>query len=222
MQAFRSKAAGASAYTDFLPPERGGRTVTQAPKRADYVDAEFEVISTSARRTPYPVFNESRKTGKRKQPSLSVVEDKVSLATRLLTFAETRLRDMPVRRFAGLVAGFALASFLAIVGFAGTGQADVQPLAISGITSALDYSGGMRVLSVYGSIDNRSDVEQTLPLVVVEVSANGRKVTSTRVMTDGAVIAAGESRHFMTRLPYAGGKMPEVTVSFVENGVSPR
>ncbi|HEV7317732.1 MAG TPA: hypothetical protein VGO04_03875 [Ensifer sp.] len=222
MQAFRSKTAGASAYADFLPPERGGRNGAAAPRRTDYVDAEFEVVSASSRRTPYPVFNDSAKAGHRARPTLTVVTDGSSAATRLMRLAETRLRDMPARRFAGLVAGFALASFLAIVGFAGDGQADVEPLAITGVTSTLDYSGGLRVLSVYGSIDNRSDVEQRLPLVVVGVASNGRQVTSTRVMPEGAAIAPGESRHFMTKLPYAGGKMPDVTVSFTENGVSPR
>ncbi|MGF6156939.1 hypothetical protein M2267_002194 [Ensifer sp. KUDG1] len=222
MQAFRTKSASSSAYTDFLPPERGGRDGATAPRRADVVDAEFEVISASSRRTPYPVFNDNAQTGSRRRPTLTVVEQEPSLGGRLLRLAETRLRDMPARRFAGMVAGVALASFLAIVGFAGDGQADVQPLAISGIKSGLDYSGGMRVLSVYGSIDNRSDVEQRLPQVVVEITANGRKVTTTRVMPEGAAIAPGESRHFMTRLPYAGGKMPEVAVSFAENGVSAR
>lgn len=222
MQAFRTKTAGASAHADFLPPERGGRDRATTLRRTDYVDAEFEVISTSTRRTPYPVSNDGAKTGSRTRPMLTIVTDEVSLAGRLVGFAETRLRDMPARRFAGLVAGFALASFLAIVGFAGDGQADVQPLEITGVTSALDYSGGMRVLSVYGSIDNRSYVQQRLPLVVVEVAANGRKVTATRVMPEGATIAPGESRHFMARLPYAGGKMPNVTVSFAEDGVSAR
>ena len=220
MHAFRTKTAGASA--DFLPPERGGREGAAMPRRVDYVDAEFEVIAASSRRAPYPVFNDKVRIGNRKRPSLTVVAHETSPAGRLLSLAEARLRDMPMRRFAGLVAGFALASFLVIVGFAGDGQADVQPLTISGVTSSLDYSGGMRVLSVYGSIDNRSDAERRLPLVVVGVAANGRQVTTTRVMPEGTAIAAGESRHFMTRLPYAGGKMPDVTVSFAENGVSAR
>ncbi|MBK5566663.1 MAG: hypothetical protein I8N66_09315 [Ensifer sp. SSB1] len=220
MHAFRTKAAGASA--DFLPPERGGREAAAMSRRVDYVDAEFEVIAGPSRRAPYAVFNDNAKSGNRKRPTLTVVAEKTSLAARVLSLAEGRLRDMPARRFAGLVAGFALASFLGIVGFAGDGQADVQPLLITGVTSTLDYSGGMRVLSVYGSIDNRSDVEQRLPLVLVGVAANGRQVTTTRVMPEGAAIAPGESRHFMTRLPYAGGKMPDVTVSFAENGVSTR
>lgn len=215
MHAFRTKATGAAA--DFVPPERGGRAGAAMPRRIDYVDAEFEVISSTPRR-PYP----QKKSGHQERPSLTVVADRTSLAGKVLGVAETRLRDMPARRFAGLVAGFALASFMAIVGFAGNGQADVQPLEITGITSSLDYSGGMRVLSVYGSIDNRSDVEQRLPPVVVGVAANGRPVTATRVMPEGTTIAPGESRHFMTRLPYTGGKMPDVTVSFAENGVSAR
>ncbi|HEV7308546.1 hypothetical protein [Ensifer sp.] len=222
MQAFRKNSASAGVYGDFLPPEPAGRSGKAQPRRNDFVDADFEVISATSRRTPYPVFNDNGSTRRQTRPTLTVVAKDTSPAARLMRMAETRLRDMPARRFAGLVAGFALASFLAIVGFAGSGQADVQPLAISGVTSALNYSGGLRVLSVYGSIDNRSDVEQRSPVVVVEIAANGRKVTTTRVMPEGAVIAAGESRHFMTKLPYAGGKMPDVTVSFAENGVSPR
>ncbi|MBP1885198.1 hypothetical protein [Sinorhizobium mexicanum] len=207
MQAFRSRTA---ARIDLLPPEREARPSGATARNLDYVDAEFETIAVAARPSPYPVFNDNRRATRRSAKP----------ARQVLTVVEARLRGMPRRQFAGLVSGLGLGVFLLIAGLFGGGQADTQPLSIGGVTTSFDYAGGMRVLSVYGSIDNRSGTEQRLPLVVVDVRSNGRKVTATRLMPDGASIAPGESRHFAARLPYTGGKMPKVTVSFAENSVS--
>ncbi|MBB4185883.1 hypothetical protein [Sinorhizobium terangae] len=208
MQAFRSRT---TAHVDLLPPEREARPSGATARMLDYVDAEFETIATTARPSPYPVFNVNRKAAlaRRGKPTRQV-----------LTIVEARLRGMPARQFAGLVSGLGLGVFLLIAGLFSEGQADTQPLSIGGVRASFDYAGGMQVLSVYGSIDNRSGTEQRLPLVVVDVRSNGHKVTATRLMPDGASIAPGESRHFAARLPYAGGKMPDVTVSFAENSVS--
>ncbi|NRP69939.1 hypothetical protein ILFOPFJJ_00815 [Ensifer psoraleae] len=211
MQAFRSKTA---ARVDLLPPERDARPSGAVARNPNYVDAEFETIANTVRPSPYPVFNDNRR-GQR----LSTAQSGKP-ARQVLTVIETRLRAMPPRRFAGLVGGLGLGAFLLIVGLFNEDQADARPLSIGGVTTSFDYAGGMRVLSVHGSIDNRSGTEQRLPLVVVDVRSNGRKVTATRLMPDGAPIAPGESRHFAARLPYAGGKMPDVTVSFAETSVS--
>jgi len=222
MQAFRTKSAGAAASADLLLPDRAQRQAASATRRADYVDVEFETVAATARRTPYPVFNDTRQRSRRSGPRLTVVRDEQAAGGRFLSLAEARLRAMPPRQFAGLVAAFALAAFAGIIALS-TGDQRIQaPLAISDITTSLDYSGGMRVLSVYGAIDNSSSGLQRLPLIVVDVISNGRKVTATRLLPEGAAIAPGESRRFVTRLPYAGGKMPEVKVSFAENGVSVR
>lgn len=222
MQAFRTTSAGAAAYADLLPPDRGTREGVTTTRRTDYVDAEFETVSTTARRNPYPVFNDSRQQSRRPGPTLSVVFDEQPTVRRILSLAEARLRAMPARQFAVLVAGFALAAFAGIIALSTDDGVVREPLAITDVTASLDYSGGMRVLSVYGSIDNSSSDLQRLPLIVVDVMSNGRKVTATRLMPEGAAIAPGESRRFVTKLPYAGGKMPEVKVSFAENGVSVR
>ncbi|MDK1375141.1 MULTISPECIES: hypothetical protein [unclassified Sinorhizobium] len=210
MQAFRSRT---TARIDLLPPEREARLSGATARNLDYVDAEFETIATAARPSPYPVFNDNRRAGHRTRHRGKPVRQ-------ALTVVETRLRGMPPRQFAGLVSGLGLGVFLLIAGLFSGGQADSKPLSIGGVTTSFDYAGGMRVLSVYGSIDNRSSTEQRLPLVVVDVRSNGRKVTATRLMPDGASIAPGESRHFAARLPYTGGKMPDVTVSFAESSVS--
>ncbi|MCA1406178.1 hypothetical protein I6F26_21265 [Ensifer sp. IC3342] len=208
MQAFRSRT---TARVDLLPPEREARSSGATARNLDYVDAEFETIATAARPSP-PVFNDNRRAARHRRGEMQ--------ARQVLTVVEATLRRMPPRQFAGLVSGLGLGVFLLIVGLFSGGQADTQPLSIGAVTTSFDYAGGMQVLSVYGSIDNRSGTEQRLPLVVVDVSSNGRKVTATRLMPDGVSIAPGESRHFAARLPYAGGKMPDVTVSFAENSVS--
>jgi hypothetical protein len=217
MQAFRTKTAG----IDLIPPERVRRPAAPAARNLDYIDVEFETVAPGPRRSPYPVFNDNRRSAARpvQRPTTTI---RSGAAARLLAIAEARLRAMPVRRFAGLAAGLGLTVFLLMAGLGGHGEADAHPLAIEGVTTSLDYTGGMRVLSVYGAIDNRSDLEQRLPPMVVEVMSNGRAVTATRLMPEDAAIAPGESRRFVTRLPYAGGKMPDVTVSFAENSVSPR
>ncbi|MCA1368002.1 hypothetical protein I6F15_11380 [Bradyrhizobium sp. BRP14] len=216
MQAFRARTTG----IDLIPPERRPRSNAAAVRPLDYIDVEFETIAATVRRSPYPVFNDNRRSAGRPVLRPATVRGNEGVAERVLAAVEARLSVMPSRRFAGLVAGLALSAFLLVAGFSGEGQADMHPLAIEGISASMDYSGGMRVLAVYGRIDNRSATEQRLPPVVVDVTSNGRKVTSTRLTLEGAPIAPGESRHFVTRLPYAGGKEPDVAVSFAENSVS--
>ncbi|MDK1490449.1 hypothetical protein QN219_10300 [Sinorhizobium sp. 7-81] len=217
MQAFRSKTA---ARVDLLPPERDARTRGAVARSPNYVDVEFETVANTVRPSPYPVFNDNRQAAARGCSQCASTAQSGKPARQVLTVIETRLRAMPPRRFAGLVGGLGLGAFLLIAGLFNEDQGDARPLSIGGVTTSFDYAGGMRVLSVYGSIDNRSGTEQRLPLVVVDVTSNGRKVTATRLMPDGTSIAPGESRHFAARLPYAGGKMPDVTVSFAETSVS--
>lgn len=219
MQAFRTKRTAA---IDLLPPEREGRRPSRAALRdPDYIDVEFETLGPSPRRGPYPVFNDNRRTGAR-LVSRPMTSGGMSLPRQILARMAARLDAMPPRRFAGLVAGAILAAFLAISGLAGQSEADAHPLAIEDVTAALRDSGGMRVLSVYATIGNRSEVEQRLPSVVVDVMSNGRKITATRLLPEGAAMAPGERRHLVARLPYAGGKKPDVTVSFDEDSASLR
>lgn len=218
MQAFRARTSG----IDLIPPERASRSNAAGRRTVDYIDVEFETIAPGVRGGPYPVFNDNRRSGGGPAQRPSGLRKSGDRAGRLLTVVEARLEAVPPRRFAGLVAAVGLTVFMLTVGFSGVGQADTRPLAIEAVTTSLEESGGMRVLAVYGSIENRSASEQRLPPVIVDVASNGRKVTTTRLMLDGTPIAPGESRRFLTRLPYAGGKKPDVTVSFVENSVSDR
>lgn len=219
MQAFRTKTA---AGIDLIPPERTPRraaAAAAAARHGDYIDVEFETLAPGQRRSTYPVFNDNRRTAAR-PVSRAVKVPGESLLPRLVTMVETRLDAMPARGFAGLVTVLGLIVFLLMAGLGGQDEADAHPLMIEGVTASLEDSGGMRVLSVYGTIDNRSGGEQRLPSVIVEVMNSGRKVTATRLMHEGAAMAPGERRHFVARLPYSGGKRPDVTVSFAENSAS--
>lgn len=218
MQAFRTKTA---AGIDLLLPERRPRSAAAAARRLDYIDVEFETLASGPRRSAYPVYNDNRRAAVRRA-SRPVTAAAESLPRRIIAMVESKLDAMPARRFAGLVLALGLAAFLTFAGLGGQGEADAHPLAIQGVTTSLGDAGGMRVLSVYATIGNRSGSEQRVPTLVVNVTSNGRKVTATRLMPEGAPLAAGESRHFLARLPYAGGKKPVVTVSFAENSASSR
>lgn len=218
MQAFRTKTA---AGIDLLLPVRRPRSAAAAVRRLDYIDVEFETLAPGPRRSAYRVCNDGRRAADRpvSRPTTVAVE---SLPRRIMAMVEQRLDAMPARRFAGLVLALGVAAFLTIAGFGGKGEVDAHPLAIEGVTASLGDAGGMRVLSVYATIDNRSGREQYVPSLVVDVMSNGRRMTATRVMPEGAALAPGESRHLVARLPYAGGKKPEVTVSFAESSASSR
>ncbi len=218
MQAFRAKTAG----IDLISPERASRSGAAQPRRLDYIDVEFETVAASARRSPYPTFNDKLRAGGRPAPATTTVRENESGAWRILAAVEARLSAMPRRRFASLVAALGLAAFVLITGSSRDGQADTHPLSVEGISASLEDSGGMRVLAVYGSVENHSAGQQRLPPVFVEVTNGGRRVTTTRLMLDGMPMAPGESRRFVTRLPYTGGKEPDVTVSFAENSASDR
>lgn len=217
MQAFRTKTA---AGIDLLLPERRPRSAAAAARRLDYIDVEFETLASGPRRSAYPVYNDNRRAAVRTASRPMVAAE--SLPRRIMAMVESKLNAMPARRFAGLVLALGLAAFLTIAGLGGQSEVDAHPLAIQGVTTSLGEAGGMRVLSVYATIDNRSGSEQYVPPLVVDVTSNGRKVTATRLMPEGAALAPGESRHFVARLPYAGGKKPVVTVSFAENSASSR
>lgn len=218
MQSFRTKTASG---IDLLPPERGPRSAAAAARRLEYIDVEFETLAPGPRRSAYPVYNDNRRAATRplSHPTTVTAE---GLPHRIMSLAETKLEAMPARRFASLVLALGLAAFLTIAGLGGQGEADAHPLAIEGVTTSLGDAGGMRVLSVYATIDNRSGSEQQVPPLVVDVMSNGRKVTATRLMPESSALAPGESRHFVARLPYAGGKMPEVSISFAESRASSR
>ncbi|ASQ03022.1 hypothetical protein HR059_13055 [Sinorhizobium meliloti WSM1022] len=145
MQAFRAKTAG----IDLIPPERASRSSAAQPRRLDYIDVEFETVAPTARRSPYPVFNDNRRAGARQKANAAAAPGLRSAARRILVAAGTRLDAMSPRRFAGLAAFLGLTVFLLIAGFGGDGRADMHPLPTKG--------GKMPDLTVSFAEDGASD-----------------------------------------------------------------
>ncbi|MDX0423664.1 hypothetical protein [Sinorhizobium medicae] len=134
MQAFRSKPSG----IDLIPPERKSRSGAAAPRRLDCIDVEFETVAPTARRSPYPVFNDNRRAGGGPAYRTRIIRAKVSMAGRLLSAWEARLSVIPRRRFAGLVAALVLAVFAMIAGLGGDGHGETNPLAVGGAAASVE------------------------------------------------------------------------------------
>ena len=234
MQAFRFQKegrfqAGQSApHMDLLPPEPAPRSRPfAATRRPDVVDAEFETVP--ARRTSHRVFNDNR-AGAFRRPPMTVRDEQISvgglLAAMLAEAAshlERLLGRVPPAAFAGLVAALCGAAFLLVAAVSG-GPSAAMPrgLVITDVSTRLGDANGMRVISVYGTIENPTDELQTVPVIEINVAADGRAKTAARILSGASILAPGESRPFAARLPHAGGKLPDVTVSFSKPGAPTR
>lgn len=225
MNAFRFSGTNTARPIDLLPPDRPARPIrtTAAPRAADIIDAEFEIVPANSRRTAYPVFNDNNDA--RARPGMTSPAQ-TPVAASPLVWAVTRferlLQTASPKGFAVLVTCLCAPVFLLFAGLSDQRHAVVTApaLAISGVTTALSDADGMKVVSVYGAVENRSDAPRAVPLIEVEVIAGGQKRTASRVLAGETVLAPGESRPFSARLPHPGGKLPDVTVSFGKTGDS--
>ena len=220
MNAFRAKQQ-AKGRIDLLPPEPKApaqKHARNAPARLEVVDADFVVIRSGAARTS----NDNRRparAAKTRPLSEHIAFRLLAACARLF---EAGLQLLPGRAFAGLV----MAAFLFVFAYAGGLSAlmaalpagePAAPLRVADISATLDDQNGMKVLSVYGRIDNASDGEQPLPPLEIQVEGSDRTLQR-QVALDTATIAPGGSEHFALRIPHNGGKVPKVSVSFVGEG----
>ena len=220
MNAFRSN--GAASRMDLLPPERRERTVPAGamPRRADIVDAEFEIVPPHSRRNVYPVFNDNRvrMVVSPAQPPRHVA----SAFGRAVNHFERLLQTASPKAFAVLVTCLCAPVFLLFASLSKDQPAiaSVPALSINDVTTSLNDANGMKVLSVYGSVKNHSDAPKVVPAILVDVIANGHRRTATRIDARQPALAPGESRAFSARLLHTGGKLPDVAVSFGQPGDS--
>lgn len=223
MQAFRFQAGQGAPEMDLLPPEPAPRrAAAPMPRRADAVDAEFETVAFPNRRPNHRVFNDNR-AGTPRRPQMAVRPEQISvggLVLAMLSEAASHLERLLGRIspavFAGLVGALCAVAFL-LVAFASGGPAGAATphgLAITDVSTRLGDANGMRVISVYGTIENPTDELQTVPVIEINVATDGRAKTAARILSGASILAPGESRPFAARLPHAGGKLPDVTVSF--------
>lgn len=223
MHAFRFNSKDAAASTDLLPPERAPRSAAKSgiSRSLDVVDAEFETVPTVSRRGPYPVFNDNSRAHIRAGSARTSTTGASSLPMRALLRLETMLQMASPKTFAALVAGIGASTFVFFIGLPGGAVAvPSPPLVLADVTTSVNEANGMKVLSVFGTVENRSNAPKAVPTILVDVIANGKRVTASRVLPGSDTLGAGESRAFSTRLLHTGGKLPDVTVSFGQPGVS--
>lgn len=221
MNAFRSN-RGNTARMDLLPPDRPRRSARTpgASRTTDIIDADFETVAANSRRNVYPVFNDNHCRAAPRQQTRAAGQSRAALVLLwAVNHLERLLQSASPKAFAVLVTCLCAPVFLLFAGLSHH-QPAVPGLAIGGVTAALSDANGMKVVSVYGAVENLSDAPKAVPMIKVDVIAGGQKRTASRIFSGEAVLAPGESRPFSARLPHAGGKLPEVTVSFGEKGDS--
>lgn len=220
MNAFRAKRQ-ATGRIDLLPPEPktpAQRHGQRFPRRLEVVDADFVVIRTGAARTSNDNHRANRQAPGR--PLSQHIAFRVAAAC--ARFAETGLQQLPNRAFIGLVGAIFLFVFAYTGGLTALKAAILpagadEPLRIAEVTATLGDQNGMRVLAVYGRVDNTGD--RTLIAPPLQIIMEGTERTlQRRTALDTTTIAPGGSEHFALRIPHGGGKVPKVSVSFVREG----
>ncbi|WP_208250549.1 hypothetical protein WGT02_20210 [Rhizobium sp. T1470] len=203
---FRRQAPG-HAY-DFLPPEPTKREARRT-RPADVADAEFVVLANGRTRGfVAPSFNDNRQRASQS-----------SSTSALIRMGEAWLQQASVKTFAALVLALSVLVFGLFGGFSGLSQSEAgstdSPLHFSHVTMTPRDANGMRVLLMNGIIDNQSGTTQVVRPIRADFFA-GEQLTASIVINPPAdVIYGGQSRGFSTRVQYAGGKMPEVRLSFM-------
>ncbi|RDJ09877.1 hypothetical protein [Rhizobium grahamii] len=212
---FRRQAPGRT--YDFLPPEPIKREARRT-RPADIADAEFVVISNNrAQGFDKRSFNDNRR---RPSPSSSMSRIEPGLLlSRLIRAGETWLQQASIGTFAALVLALSVLVFGLVGGFAGFSQSEAastdSPLHFSHVTMTPRDANGMRVLLINGIIDNQSGTTQVVRPIRADFFADEQLTASIVINPPADVIYGGQSRGFSTRVQYAGGKMPEVRLSFM-------
>ena len=219
MNAFRARQQ-AKGRIDLLPPEPKppASRRQRSPARLEVVDVDFVVIRTGTARTS----NDNHRPLRQAPVNAASSHLLLRAAAASARLSEAGLQRLPGRAFAGLVTAAFIFVFAYVGGLsalkaalpaAGSGEI----LRVADISATVDDQNGMKVLSVFGRIDNVSDSAQALPQLDI-VLEGADKTLQRRVALDAPTLAAGTSEHFTIRIPHGGGKVPKVSVSLVPEG----
>ncbi len=209
---FRRQAPGRT--YDFLPPEQTKREARRT-RPVDVADAEFVVITNNRPQSFKPrSFNDNRRRSSAIQPSLPR-----AMAETFVRAGETWLQQASGKIFVALVLALSVLVFGLFGGFSGFSQSEAaptdSPLHFSHVTMTPRDANGMRVLLINGIIDNQSGITQVLHPIRADLVAGEQLTASVVINPPADVLYGGQSRGFSTRVQYAGGKMPEVRLSFM-------
>ncbi|PDT13609.1 hypothetical protein CO670_27360 [Rhizobium sp. J15] len=209
-----SRRAPGQAY-DFLPPEPARRQYRTA-RPADISDAEFVTVGkVRPREFNARTYNDNRRrmaAASGAQPPL------LPTMASVLRAAEAWLQRASLRSFAVLVLGLAVLVFGLAGGFSGLsaeGAAAGAPLHFTHVTVTPRDANGMRVLDINGIIENESGTTQTVHPIRADLVTDERLTASIVIEPPADVVYAGQSRGFSARVQHAGGKVPEVRLSFL-------
>ncbi|MBB4568241.1 hypothetical protein [Rhizobium leucaenae] len=220
MGTFRHRQQQAGLIYDLLPPERGlssGLSRRFDPK-PDIVDAEFVTVIPSRIRTASTSNTRDRASHPGQSPR-PAPRGALLQAFTGLRLAEGWLQQASRRSFVALIVALAILVFGLAGGFSGlTGtpaQATSEPLQFSHVTLTPRDENGMRVVTVNGIIENETGATLSVPPVRADIFSGGQLLSSVVVNPQVNRIGPHESRGFSTRLQHAGGKMPDVRLSFM-------
>ncbi|TAY18858.1 hypothetical protein ELH91_19715 [Rhizobium leguminosarum] len=198
---------------DFLPPEPANRQYRSA-RPVDISDAEFVTLGkVRPREFNARTYNDNRKRMAAAQPPFVP-----AMAAFFLQTVESWLQRASMRSFAALVLALVVLVFGLSGGFSGLSDERATSgasLHFTHVTVTPRDANGMRVLVINGIIENESGTTQTVHPIRADLVTDERLTASIVINPPVDVIYGGQSRGFSARVQHAGGKMPEVRLSFL-------
>lgn len=200
---------------DFLPPEPANRQYRSA-RPADISDAEFVTLgNVRTREFSARTYNDNRK---RMAAAHAAPPPMPAMAASVLQTMESWLQRASTRSFAALVLALVVLVFGLAGGFSGLSGARATsgaPLHFTHVTVTPRDANGMRVLVINGIIENEGGTTQTVHPIRADLVTDERLTASIVIDPPADVIYGGQSRGFSARVQHAGGKTPEVRLSFL-------
>ena len=201
---------------DFLPPEPARHQYRRA-RPADISDAEFVTVG-KVRSQEFNARTHNDNRSRMAAASVAQPPFMLAAATSALRVAESWLQRASLRSFAALVLALTVLVFGLAGGFSslsGERASSGAPLHFTHVTVTPRDANGMRVLVINGIVENESGTTQTVHPIRADFVTDERLTASIVIDPPVDVIYSGQSRGFSARVQHAGGKMPEVRLSFL-------
>lgn len=225
MGAFRFRQKQSEPDLDVLLPERQPRPKPRNgfPIDVDVSDATFVTVQD-------PVgdlrdrLNASWHTTVVVQPSSRIGWAMHALRVQLHRL-DGALGHLSERSFTTLVSALVLAVFVAAGGFTLMGSHGPEPLLgpaldITHMTVTPQKADGLSMLMINAIIENRANSTQAVPPLRADLYVEGKLIASTLIAPPATEIGVGQSRGIAARLSHAGGKVPQVKLSFQTDDAS--
>ncbi len=212
------------AAIDILPPEPGP-TRRQAFHRAggNVVDARFVTVRRAARQPGEGMGYSPNFSNQSSSPANLVALKMRSKA--VVEKTERALLSLSADWFAAMVALL----FVIVFGFSGgftlfLGQSDTlirgKQLDLTHVNLVSQNADGEQILVITGIVENNGPDRLDLPVLRADLMLGDNVVADTLIELPVTKIEGGESHGFSAHVPYHGGKMPELRLSFASSDAS--